>query len=168
MGTTGSSNMPPSFTDTELISFCGREAWVPDRKRSECTSCSTPFTLRTRRSHCRCCGEVFCRDCCQKVLVPVATTNPELQPMSRAEMTYSLLKVARLEKHRICSSCQMRNENSPASDAHPAGDGISTVACAGAGGGYGQNVHYVVVNDGHRGHCHHHHHRQQRVVYVQG
>ncbi|ODQ63474.1 hypothetical protein NADFUDRAFT_53143 [Nadsonia fulvescens var. elongata DSM 6958] len=48
-----------------------RNNWVPNHERSECHACAKPFgSLATgrifpRRHHCRKCGEVFCKNCCQ-------------------------------------------------------------------------------------------------------
>lgn len=38
--------------------------WIPDHQRLSCGRCHERFTFWKRRSHCRRCGEVFCRDCC--------------------------------------------------------------------------------------------------------
>jgi hypothetical protein len=46
-------------------------AWVPDAATSVCMSplCEVPFTLFTRRHHCRGCGLVFCNACVRFTLV---------------------------------------------------------------------------------------------------
>lgn len=38
--------------------------YVLDCDRSQCGNCSKQFSLWTRRSHCRKCGEIYCRSCC--------------------------------------------------------------------------------------------------------
>ena len=38
-------------------------AWVPDEASVACNKCHTPFTLTTRRHHCRNCGKIFCKNC---------------------------------------------------------------------------------------------------------
>ncbi|XP_056206533.1 lateral signaling target protein 2 homolog isoform X2 [Falco biarmicus] len=37
--------------------------WVPDSTCSQCSACSSPFTLLRRRHHCRSCGKIFCARC---------------------------------------------------------------------------------------------------------
>jgi hypothetical protein len=37
--------------------------WIADDMRPTCQRCHEDFTVFTRRHHCRCCGEVFCRHC---------------------------------------------------------------------------------------------------------
>ena len=39
---------------------------VHNSERSSCSACNTSFGLITRKSHCRLCGEIFCRDCAPK------------------------------------------------------------------------------------------------------
>jgi len=40
--------------------------WVPDDFVNECLICNTPFTLLSRRHHCRLCGRIFCSKCTSK------------------------------------------------------------------------------------------------------
>ncbi|KAL0587151.1 hypothetical protein ABG067_003209 [Albugo candida] len=37
--------------------------WVQDDEKSNCMHCNTPFTLLTRKHHCRRCGNVICNNC---------------------------------------------------------------------------------------------------------
>ena len=37
--------------------------WVEDSIRPQCGDCGVPFSLFTRRQHCRACGEIVCAQC---------------------------------------------------------------------------------------------------------
>eukprot|EP00808_Paulinella_micropora_P012321 g8175.t1 len=37
--------------------------WIDDSASQHCWACATPFTVFTRRHHCRCCGQLFCFNC---------------------------------------------------------------------------------------------------------
>jgi hypothetical protein len=41
--------------------------WRPDAEATRCSFCSTRFTLRLRRHHCRVCGDIFCKTCTTRV-----------------------------------------------------------------------------------------------------
>eukprot|EP01064_Diplonema_japonicum_P031187 TRINITY_DN5502_c0_g1_i2.p1 TRINITY_DN5502_c0_g1~~TRINITY_DN5502_c0_g1_i2.p1 ORF type:complete len:292 (+),score=33.25 TRINITY_DN5502_c0_g1_i2:30-878(+) len=43
---------------------CRGAAWMPDGDASTCRQCESPFTMTTRRHHCRKCGRIFCSSCC--------------------------------------------------------------------------------------------------------
>jgi len=38
--------------------------WLPDAAAKDCACCGAVFNLMVRRSHCRACGDVVCRNCC--------------------------------------------------------------------------------------------------------
>ncbi len=38
--------------------------WADDDDAPECRVCASAFTLMRRRHHCRCCGNIFCGECC--------------------------------------------------------------------------------------------------------
>lgn len=40
--------------------------WIPDHIASTCLNCDKKFGFFTRRHHCRKCGDVFCKNCCNK------------------------------------------------------------------------------------------------------
>jgi len=40
--------------------------WMPDEESLRCSGCDALFTFMRRRHHCRSCGMVFCRACCNK------------------------------------------------------------------------------------------------------
>jgi len=41
-----------------------KSKWTPDGSFEECQFCEEQFTVFKRKHHCRCCGLVFCRSCC--------------------------------------------------------------------------------------------------------
>jgi hypothetical protein len=48
-----------------------RPEWLPDGSANTCLSCTTEFSLFTRRHHCRACGDIFCYKCTQsRVAIP--------------------------------------------------------------------------------------------------
>lgn len=42
--------------------------WAPDKENAVCTKCMKRFDLLVRRHHCRRCGNIFCKDCCEQKL----------------------------------------------------------------------------------------------------
>ena len=45
--------------------------WQKDGEAKACCKCAAIFTVRVRRHHCRCCGQIFCDACTQaKVALP--------------------------------------------------------------------------------------------------
>ena len=45
--------------------------WQKDGEAKACCKCAAIFTIRVRRHHCRCCGQIFCDACTQaKVALP--------------------------------------------------------------------------------------------------
>ncbi|OQR97534.1 hypothetical protein ACHHYP_10740 [Achlya hypogyna] len=74
----------------QLQHFKNRRNWVLDKHRAHCAVCATAFLLRLRRKHhCRRCGEVVCRSCCQFVAAD--------------------LPVVGLTKVRVCRTCIVRD-----------------------------------------------------------
>lgn len=52
------------FPESEQTSSTPTTAhWIRNSERINCFSCSNPFTLLSRRHHCRKCGEIFCMPC---------------------------------------------------------------------------------------------------------
>jgi hypothetical protein len=54
------------FSDSKRLTTQGlacRTNWVPNRSRRSCGICSRRFHPGRRRSHCRLCGDVFCKKC---------------------------------------------------------------------------------------------------------
>lgn len=67
--------------------------WVEDKECSQCTQCKGRFDFIKRRHHCRRCGHIFCKSCCDTKL-----------PLPR---------MCFLDPVRICSECTevTRKEN---------------------------------------------------------
>ena len=58
--------------------------WIPDQRVTMCQSCSTEFSLVSRRHHCRGCGKVVCAQC----------------SASKAPLRYR-----QFEPSRVCDTC---------------------------------------------------------------
>ena len=58
--------------------------WIPDQRVTMCQSCSTEFSLVSRRHHCRGCGKVVCAQC----------------SASKAPLRYR-----QFEPSRVCDNC---------------------------------------------------------------
>lgn len=43
--------------------------WIPDNLIKNCANCMCSFGIITRKSHCRNCGKIFCKNCIQIVLI---------------------------------------------------------------------------------------------------
>ena len=43
--------------------------WIPDNLIKNCANCMCSFGLITRKSHCRKCGKIFCKNCIQIVVL---------------------------------------------------------------------------------------------------
>ncbi|KAF8355625.1 lst-2 [Pristionchus pacificus] len=73
-----------------LPSFIGVR-WVPDSDCTQCTACTSPFTVVRRRHHCRNCGRIFCNRCsAHSICIP--------------ELGYE-------RKVRVCNLCYLHRMN---------------------------------------------------------
>jgi len=43
--------------------------WIPDNVIKNCANCMTSFGLLTRKSHCRKCGKIFCKNCIKIIVL---------------------------------------------------------------------------------------------------
>ena len=71
--------------------------WLDDMQTDTCMKCSSIFTFRKRRHHCRACGLIFCSYCCfQKLILPycLSKTNSSNSGDNAAE-----------SKSRVCIAC---------------------------------------------------------------
>eukprot|EP00033_Pygsuia_biforma_P005807 GCRY01006429.1.p1 GENE.GCRY01006429.1~~GCRY01006429.1.p1 ORF type:complete len:282 (-),score=44.33 GCRY01006429.1:739-1500(-) len=64
--------------------------WMEDSSAATCSNCDKPFSLLTRRHHCRCCGKVFCGNCTKKS-IPVRIWSIET-PVRVCDSCYDLEK----------------------------------------------------------------------------
>ena len=75
-----SSCLPKSLPDRILHTpqpLVAQQDWVPDYDRTACFQCQLPFhSFWRRRSHCRLCGDVFCRTSCIYTRL-----NDEVEPL---------------------------------------------------------------------------------------
>ena len=66
----GFENKEEKDSNTESKLTTNRDMWVPDDKAQTCLyGCGKQFSaLFLRKHHCRICGNVFCNDCCNKIV----------------------------------------------------------------------------------------------------
>eukprot|EP00043_Microstomoeca_roanoka_P019292 m.215350 g.215350 ORF g.215350 m.215350 type:complete len:152 (-) comp16974_c1_seq12:464-919(-) len=60
----------------QLNKYQDRE-WVNDSYVKECEACHKPFSVKTRRHHCRQCGHVFCNACSSNTAKLASSKKPE-------------------------------------------------------------------------------------------
>ena len=73
--------------------------WVDDDAVKECTRCSKPFSVTTRKHHCRSCFNIFCSDCSPLRRTDGSVSSPSLGAAA------SLLKGSITGGTRICEDC---------------------------------------------------------------
>lgn len=56
-----SNRRRPVGSSSEVIP---KAKWLPDSSAKDCACCGEAFSLFLRRSHCRACGDVVCKNCC--------------------------------------------------------------------------------------------------------
>lgn len=74
-----------------------RQHWVPDRDAKRCAepTCDTPFSVVTRRHHCRSCGNVFCKRCVDaRLLLNPKTAKPVISFKNKSAIAA-----------RVCLNC---------------------------------------------------------------
>lgn len=94
--------------------------WLPDSETDACMRCSSKFTFRKRRHHCRACGLIFCSACCsEKLHLPYRITSTGAAPSSVVSSPTSTTTAAgsesatptddspssRKELFRVCTLC---------------------------------------------------------------
>lgn len=94
--------------------------WLPDSETDACMRCSSKFTFRKRRHHCRACGFIFCSTCCsEKLHLPYRITSTGAAPSSVVSSPTTSTNTAagsesaatddspssRKELFRVCSLC---------------------------------------------------------------
>lgn len=52
---------PQAYKDSDF-----KQYWMPDSNCKECYECGDKFNTFRRRHHCRVCGQIFCRRCCNQ------------------------------------------------------------------------------------------------------
>lgn len=73
--------------------------WVDDESVKECTRCSKPFSVTTRKHHCRSCFNIFCSDCSPLRRSDGSVSSPALGSAA------SLFKGSVAGGTRICEGC---------------------------------------------------------------
>ena len=73
----------------------GQAEWIKDKARKSCNDCSAPFTVRSRRHHCRFCGEIFCSSCSSRQLNVSRLPLEYVEGCNKAH-PYVILSVTRL------------------------------------------------------------------------
>ena len=66
-------NTPPqeNFLENQMNKMYPKLSteWVDSDKVLKCQNCSCGFSMFYRKHHCRACGGVFCRTCCNKYMI---------------------------------------------------------------------------------------------------
>lgn len=67
--------------------------WRSDEEVTACVRCESVFTWRWRRHHCRCCGNIFCGNCCEQwICIPqIHPTQDQRTCVECHQMLYSRL-----------------------------------------------------------------------------
>lgn len=82
---------------TRRNSFINQEAfWKPDEESQSCDRCNEKFTFLSRRHHCRCCGNIFCKKC---------TANFALYDTQRVKIVKNPEYDWEYPPYRTCESC---------------------------------------------------------------
>lgn len=74
--------------------------WVDDEAVKGCTRCSKPFSVTTRKHHCRSCFNIFCADCS-----PLRRSDGSVASPSSLGAAASLFKGSVVGGTRICEDC---------------------------------------------------------------
>jgi len=67
--------------------------WIPSENVKTCKSCDVPFTLFTRKHHCRNCGHVFCNSC--------TTERRNINKQSKRVCTDCVVEIDQQEQNKI-------------------------------------------------------------------
>jgi ankyrin repeat protein len=100
----------------------GRDMWMHDDTAENCVICSEPFTVTTRRHHCRRCGLLVCGACSTK-----RATAPE-GPIRVCDGCFNVLHSKFVAARKLSERATRIQRQQAAADAHAA-------AAAGAGAG---------------------------------
>ena len=74
-----------------------RAIWIEDSIVHKCQNCSNPFSLFTRKHHCRNCGRIFCYECCSHFIQLPKNTAKQITNESFLPSFSSL--------QRVCKEC---------------------------------------------------------------
>ena len=56
------NNLKEDLDETQISLYVPR--WIPDQVIHHCSNCRSKFGIFKRKHHCRKCGEIFCKSCC--------------------------------------------------------------------------------------------------------
>eukprot|EP00041_Stephanoeca_diplocostata_P011935 m.198215 g.198215 ORF g.198215 m.198215 type:complete len:221 (+) comp18739_c0_seq4:391-1053(+) len=105
-----------------------RYNWVPDSERKRChnSRCNAAFNVKTRRHHCRFCGDVFCGKCLTKVSQHLCcgdcvskTEGKVVLTQSKRERKEQAREAVSSLKAKMGKSPAKRNEHESAAAASP-------------------------------------------------
>jgi hypothetical protein len=76
--------------------------WIKDNLATECFACKGKFSMWNRKSHCRYCGNIFCRKCLNKsIIIPKFITDKP-----KAEDTWNIsYYVPITDEEKVCNVC---------------------------------------------------------------
>ena len=60
----------PETKEVEVkVAVVTRPVWMKDGDVEKCVNCEEKFSLIRRKHHCRKCGKIYCKKCCDKKIV---------------------------------------------------------------------------------------------------
>lgn len=91
------------------ISICPKtnDKWVDSNLIYNCQNCNSQFSFLNRKHHCRCCGCVYCYNCCNKYIdIPKNIIKiPEQDSSYKLSLKNSFKWLVGDNKHLVCTSC---------------------------------------------------------------
>jgi len=90
--------------------------WVDDKNVTKCYKCNSEFSFFYRKHHCRCCGRIFCYNCCyDRINIPEQITQNELPIQSLSHNNIGILSKDSTDEfkyprqnQRVCLECKKK------------------------------------------------------------
>lgn len=78
--------------------------WIDDNMVTTCNNCGVTFGFFVRKHHCRCCGNIFCYDCCNKYIAIPEYITDRPSPEDYWNVSYYIASL-KGSKERTCDYC---------------------------------------------------------------
>lgn len=82
--------------------------WIDDNLVSKCQCCNMAFGIVYRKHHCRCCGNIFCDNCCNNYIEIPKSMKCDCPKEADTWNPSYYIRSWRSEKKRVCASCRLR------------------------------------------------------------